>query len=219
MFPSSEITGTSPFGRSRNFEACRNRMTPAERVQYWVREKTPPSRRTHQEGIVQAAGELAGRFHLDAARLTLAAWLHDAGKYLPPAVQQTHLAGRNEVEGIAVDAEERAIPELWHAPVSALFGRQVMGVDDAEVLRACRLHTTGAPGMTTFELALYVVDYIEPSRAHDCRTARKAARSDLRRAALETVRGKIAYLRGAGRPIHPRSIAFEAELAGAGVGK
>src|SRR5688572_23351807 len=86
----------------------------------------------HSEGVAQCAAKLAKRHGVNLMKVELASWLHDCAKAL----------GREEMKlllGAArVDAQERKMPPLWHAPVGAYLARRDYGVKDREILQAIR---------------------------------------------------------------------------------
>lgn len=161
------------------------------------------ARYRHTEGVVATADKLAQRFGLPAARLRLAAWLHDCGKALERE------AMRPLLRRAGADADERLLPALWHAPVGAWLARRDYGVDDREVLAAIRYHSTGAPGQTPLQMALFVADYIEPGRPAwpELPAIRRLARRDLKAAWACALKHKLMDLLERERPLHPRSLA------------
>ncbi len=162
-----------------------------------------PGRYKHTQGVVHTAGELARRFRVSVRRCQLAAWLHDCGKALGPA-EAKRLLKRS-----GADRGERAAPGLWHAAVGAWMAEHEFGIKDAEVLRAIRIHSTGAPGMTRLQKIIFVADYVEPGRPPwpELKRLRPLALEDLDAAFFEVLRHKIIELLKRGRQVHPRSLA------------
>ena len=114
-----------------------------------------PHRMEHTAYVVQTAIALAERFHVDPKKARLAALLHDCAKSFS-AEQLIRYA----------DTEPPILPIL-HAPAGADYAKNVYGVEDEEVLRAIRLHTTGDAGMSDLEKVVYLADMIEPSRSYE----------------------------------------------------
>lgn len=156
----------------------------------------------HTAGVVKTASRLALRHGVSEARAVKAAWLHDCGKALDRAALKKLL-------GVAgADAQERALPPLWHAPVGALLARKIYGIKDSEILNAIRFHSTGAPKMTRLQKLLFVADYIEPGRPNwpELPALRRLAMRDLNLAFLEVLRQKMTDMIAHRRILHTRSI-------------
>jgi predicted HD superfamily hydrolase involved in NAD metabolism len=171
-----------------------------------------PGRLKHTQGVVKTAAKLAQIHGVSVPRARTAAWLHDCAKALPKEELKAHLAASQ------ADAQERAMPPLWHAPVGALLARREYGLRDAEVIKAIRFHSTGAPGMSPLQQVLFVADYIEPNRPPwpELKSLRATARRDLKAAFLDVLRYKLMDLLESRRPLHPRSIrAYHAALSAA----
>ncbi|SRR5258708_4792923 len=171
-------------------------------LQETLKSRLKPGRYQHTLGVVKTAARLARRHGVGEKKVSTAAWLHDCAKAL----------SRDEMEKLLsaakADPQERALPPLWHAPVGALLARRVYGVQDPEILRAIRFHSTGSPGMTRLQKVLFVADYIEPGRPSwpELKSLRALAGRDLNLAFLDVLRCKLLDLLESGRPLHPRSI-------------
>ena len=161
------------------------------------------ARFAHTKGVVKTADRLARKHGVDPARARLAAWLHDCGKALDREAMQPLLRRAR------LDVQERALPALWHAPVGALLALRDYGLKDAEILRAIRFHSTGAPDQTRLQKLLFVADYIEPGRPlwDELPALRRLALKDLDAAWGQVLKHKLLDLLQRQRPLHPRSLA------------
>jgi 2-amino-4-hydroxy-6-hydroxymethyldihydropteridine diphosphokinase len=138
----------------------------------------------------------------EAARWRQAGWLHDAFRDADEATLRTW-AGPSP--------EPRA---LLHGPAAAARAAHE-GETDLAVLEAARWHTTGAPRWGQVGHALYAADFLEPGREFA-----REERADLAReypahprdVLLAVVELKLAHHRRKGRPDHPLTLAFLAEL-------
>lgn len=63
-----------------------------------------------------------------------------------------------------IDAEELAIPQILHAPVSAYLANNELGIEDKEVLEAIRYHTIGSTEMGIVAQIVFTADFTEPNR-------------------------------------------------------
>lgn len=161
------------------------------------------ARFAHTKGVVKTADRLARKHGVDAGRARLAAWLHDCGKGLERDAMKPLLRKAR------LDVQELALPALWHAPVGAYLARRDYGVRDAELLRAIRFHSTGAPGQTALQKLLFVADYIEPGRPAwpELPALRRLADQDLDAAWAQVLKHKLLDLLERERPMHPRALA------------
>ncbi|BBL79894.1 phosphohydrolase [Rubrobacter xylanophilus] len=183
-----------------------------ERAENLARARLSAKRYGHTLRVAQTAERLARRHGIDPQRARLAGLLHDAARELPPE----RLLKLAEEWDLPVDPFERENPKLLHGPVAAELARRELGLDDEEVLRAIREHTTGSPGMGPLSLALYVADKIEPARDYpSVQRLRELARADLREAAVEALRRSVEHNERRGKRTHPASLQWlrEAESA------
>jgi nicotinate-nucleotide adenylyltransferase len=152
-----------------------------------------PQRMEHTAYVLETAIALADRFGADAKKARTAALLHDCAKYLPDDILLSY-----------ADTEPPMI-QILHAPAGADYARTAYGVEDPEILRAIRLHTTGDAGMTLLDKIIYLADMIEPSRSYDgVDQIRNASSLDemMRLALLRS----ICYIKEKGNAIHPATL-------------
>ncbi len=155
----------------------------------------------HTKGVARQAGLLAARHGVDPDRAELAGLLHDCGKALEREKMRPLLTRAG------VDAQERLMPGLWHAPVGAYLARRHYGIRDGEILRAVRFHSTGAPRQTPLQRILFVADYTEPGRPWpEAKPLRALALKNLDQAYLEVLKLKLDDLIQRARPLHSRSV-------------
>ena len=177
--------------------------TPLEGADAFVRARLSEKRYEHTLGVAATAEDLARAHCLDTDRACLAALLHDAAREIGDPEKFLRLA---KEWNIPVGEPEREAPQLLHGPVAAELARQELGVEDADVLEAIRVHTVGRPGMGPLALVLYVADKIEPAREYpSVERLRGLSRDNLWKAAAESLRRSIAHNEQRGRPTHPAS--------------
>ena len=163
-----------------------------------------PRRFAHTLGVAYSARALARNHGLDLEKAEIAALLHDCAKCLPLREMQ-EIAVRNNV------TQDREILEsgaLLHAPVGAWLAEHAYGVTDPEILHAIACHTTGCPGMSRFDMAVYLADKIEPGRpAYPALTrVRMLAPLSLEKAMVYSIERTVEYERGKGHALHPQSL-------------
>lgn len=169
-------------------EECRKR----------VQDRLSKKRYTHSINVAEAASELARRWNADQEKAYLAGVLHDCCKEIPQE-EQRQMA---EKSPMGVTVVELHSPPLWHAVAGAWYAKEILGVDDMDVLNAIRYHTVARAGMSKLEEILYLADLISADRTYrDVEKMRKLAFTSLDKAMLEglcfsitDVVGKLAKL-------------------------
>lgn len=146
----------------------------------------------HTLAVAYAARELALRHGLDAQKAEIAGLLHDCAKCMP----------LEEMRAMAI--EHRLLSDdaplqsgnLLHAPVGAYLARVEYGVNDPEIIQAILYHTTGFPGMSRLDMAVYLADKIEPTRAEYpiLSTVRHLAQESLEQALLVSIEGTVRHV-------------------------
>ena len=135
-------------------------MKDLEKYQKKLQHYMDKNRYQHTLGVMYTAAALAMAYHYDVDKAMLAGLLHDCAKNVPTE-KKFELCKKHHVE---VTDVERENPFLLHAKVGAIIARKKYDVEDEDILHAITVHTTGAPGMNTLDMILFVADYIEPGR-------------------------------------------------------
>ena len=150
---------------------------------------------------------LARRWGIDLERVLLAALLHDLAKPYPKDVQRKML---EKVVVFPLTDEDREHSPVWHGLVAAQEARDRYGIEDAEVLEAVAFHPTGRPGMGAVGMAVYVADFIEPSRDWPgvVPFRREIGCRDMLGAARLVAEGKLNNLKQKRRVMHSRTRAM-----------
>ena len=152
----------------------------------------------HIQGTEEAAVLLAQRWNVDPKRARRAAILHDCTKHLDLEAQRA-LCTQYQID---CNELERGSAKLLHARTGAAVARHVFGADD-EIVQAIDSHTTGAPGMTTFDKVLYLADYIEPNRGFPgVEELRRLSYEDLDAAMCRGLETTIAELEAKNATVH-----------------
>ncbi len=92
----------------------------------------------HVSDVAKTAVDLAQQFGGDAAKVEIAALLHDISTVVPNE-KRIELA---RVLNVEVLPAEVSFPMIIHQKLSAVFAEQLFGITDAEVLSAISCHTT-----------------------------------------------------------------------------
>ena len=174
-----------------------------EKIITLIRSKLNADRFNHSLNVADSAKELALRYGADADKAYTAGLLHDVMKN---ASEEEQLGVLSEA-GIELMPVERENKKLWHAIAGAAYVKFVMGIDDRDIIRAVRYHTTGRSGMSLLERIVYLADYISADRNYNgVEDMRRLCKSDSDEAILYALTFGIPDLVSKGRVIHPDSI-------------
>ncbi len=174
-----------------------------EKIIELIKSRLNAARFQHSLNVAQSASGLAEKYGADPAEAYTAGLLHDIMKNSSPEEQ----LGVISEAGIELMPVERANRKLWHAISGAAYIRFVMGIDNRELIRAVRYHTTGRAGMSPLETTVYLADYISAERDYpgvDDMRSLCAVSSDA--AILYALEFGIPDLVKKGQVIHPDSI-------------
>lgn len=174
-----------------------------EKIITLIRSKLSADRFNHSLNVADSAKELALSYGSDADKAYTAGLLHDVMKN---ASEEEQLGVLSEA-GIELMPVERENKKLWHAIAGAAYVKFVMGIDDRDIIRAVRYHTTGRSGMSLLERIVYLADYISADRNYNgVEDMRRLCKSDSDEAILYALTFGIPDLVSKGRVIHPDSI-------------
>ena len=172
-----------------------------------------PDRLTHSLGVMQVMGELAEIYHLDRDQALTAGLLHDAGKDLPPEVQQ-ELIREGNIQ-TSHECETNYVLYL-HGPVGAFLVQKELGLRDELILDAIIGHTYfgDSPHFDhPLSWCLRFSDIIEPNRnwaqqkilLHCAKRLRELVYTgQMKRAAFLQTGCLIKWFEEKEAPIHPR---------------
>ncbi|MBR4711735.1 MAG: nicotinate-nucleotide adenylyltransferase [Clostridia bacterium] len=158
----------------------------------------------HTLGVCASARHLARRHGIDETKTVIAALLHDCAKCMP----------LKEMQRIAIEqrlTDDRSIlasGALLHAIAGSWIASHEYGVTDPEILDAIACHTTGKPGMTPMDMAVYLADKIEPGRPDYplLSRVRRTSEASLEQAMLLSMAGTVGYVRQDGKQLHPQTL-------------
>lgn len=156
----------------------------------------------HVLGVEETDVALAKKYGASPEKASIAALTHDYAKERP------------DEEFKMVIVRDGFDPELlnynnaiWHGLVGASFVERELGITDAEILHAIRVHTTGAAKMSLLDKIIYVADYIEPGRDFPgVQDARAIAWADLDEAVAFETKHTLAHLLAQEQQIYPKTI-------------
>lgn len=146
----------------------------------------------HTMEVVKRAAFLANRHGVDPQKARIAAIVHDAAKNLS-AETLTELSGQSH----------EYLPVL-HAFAGPAFIQSRLGINNAEILNAVRLHSTGDAAMDKLSMLLFLADMTEYSRSFpSVEIIRKASDFSLEYGMYVATSHMLDYLSSENVPVHP----------------
>lgn len=158
----------------------------------------------HTLAVAHTARHLAQVHHLDVVKAEIGGLLHDCAKCIPLKEMQAVC----KLGMLPVDESLMENGGLLHAPAGAALAEIDYCVKDREILNAISCHTTGKPGMTQLDMAVYLADKIEPTRADYpvLSKVRMMAQFSLEKAMLLSMEGTTKYVKKGGKALHPTTM-------------
>ncbi len=159
---------------------------------------------SHTLAVADTARRLALLHGLDPVKAETAGLLHDCAKCLPLEEMQ-RMARENQ---LTEDTSILASGALLHSVVGAHLARTKYGCTDEEVIAAILSHTTGKAGMSRLDMAVWLADTIEPTRAPYplLDKTRMLAGLSLEKAMITSLEGTLQHVRKKGDAVHPATV-------------
>ena len=164
-----------------------------------LKETLDPERFEHSLRVEKTALALGKKWGVSKNKIIPAALLHDCARRF----NRGELLREARKLGLEIDPVRKFEPKLFHAEIGAYLAKRDFGIKSAEILRAIRLHTVGAAGMSKLEKIIYLADHIEEGRNfRGAKKMRGLAFKNLDLAILESTTNMIRYLLEKGLPIY-----------------
>lgn len=168
-----------------------------------LKERLTEKRYLHSLAVADEAARLAEILEADVQKMYVAGLLHDICKN-ETAEQQLQLFSQF---GIMLTDIEKASPSVWHAYSGALYIKNVLGVDDEDIISSVRYHTTGKADMTLSEKIIYIADLTEANRDYpDVDVVRALLKDDIDKAIIYVLKYTLKKLSADNKPIHPNTL-------------
>ncbi len=168
-----------------------------------LKERLTEKRYLHSLAVADEAARLAEILKADVQKMYVAGLLHDICKN-ETAEQQLQLFSQF---GIMLTDIEKASPSVWHAYSGALYIKNVLGVDDEDIISSVRYHTTGKADMTLSEKIIYIADLTEVNRDYpDVDVVRALLKDDIDKAIIYVLKYTLKKLSADNKPIHPNTL-------------
>ncbi|MPQ42477.1 bis(5'-nucleosyl)-tetraphosphatase (symmetrical) YqeK [Clostridium tarantellae] len=179
-------------------------MWGVEKLNSYLREILPEDRYIHTLGVAESAKALAKLNGVDEFKAEIAALVHDIAKYLPINEQINILKKDKES---SIDNITFKVPQVLHGYVGAILAKELIGIDDEEILNAVRYHTVGKENMSKLEKIIYIADYIEPNRNFPgVDSLRKITYENLNEGVLSGLENTIIFVIKQREIVHPLTV-------------
>lgn len=135
-------------------------MWNEEKIIAYLKENLKEKRFIHSLDVSKTAVKLAEVYEVDKVKAKIAGLIHDCAKYM---------AGQGILDimrkyGETIDEVVLKNPDLMHGVAGTYIAKNIMNIDDEDILNAVKYHTTGKVDMTLLEKIIYLADFIEPNR-------------------------------------------------------
>lgn len=168
-----------------------------------LRERLNDHRYYHSLCVADEAKRLAHLYGGDAEKCYLAGLLHDITKN---SDRQEHLHFF-ETFGIMLSDVEKNAEKLWHAMSGSGYLKNILKIDDEEILDAVRYHTTAKANMSLTAKILYLADFTSRDRDYpDVNVIRALVDKSLDEAFIYALKYSIIDLTEQSRAIHPDTV-------------
>ena len=149
------------------------------------------SRLQHSISVSETAVALAVQYGEDVEKAKIAGLAHDCVKNME----------NEELIKVAMDHEIQLNeiylhnPSILHGLVGSIVAREIMGIQDEDILNSICYHTTGRKNMSSLEKIIYIADYIEPLRQFKgVEELRNLSKVDLDAAVILSLENTIKYV-------------------------
>ena len=184
-------------------------MIPWQKYDELLRQKLTSKRYEHSIAVMKRAMELAKRYGVDTEKAKLAGLLHDVMK----DEDKRNLLQFIQDSDILLSVAEKNGPPLWHDIGGFLYVRDVLKIEDADVLNAIRYHTTGRAHMSPLERIVYLADLTSADRDYpDVEETRKRSEQSLDIGMLYSINFLICDLVKKGNMLHQDTVDCYNEL-------
>lgn len=173
--------------------------TDYEFIKGLLKQRLTEKRYIHSLAVADEAKRLALKYGGDAEKAYLAGLVHDITKNAP---KEEHLNIFSSFGIMLTDIEKNAF-KLWHAISGAAYIKNILKIDDEDIIDAVRYHTTAKADMSLLALILYLADFTSADRDYeDVNIIRRYVDESLEKAFIYALQYSIKDLVENGRAVH-----------------
>lgn len=156
-------------------------LKPSE-IKKTLKDLLGDNRYEHCLEVSKMAVKLAKKYDADEYKAEIAGLLHDITKEIS-AEEQLKIILNSKIDLNEIEIHTK---KLWHQISGMAYARDVLNVEDEDVLNAIRYHTSGRGGMSLLEKIIFVADYISNDRDYNgVKELRKLAEKNLEETMVE----------------------------------
>ncbi|MDD6236247.1 MAG: bis(5'-nucleosyl)-tetraphosphatase (symmetrical) YqeK [Clostridiales bacterium] len=175
-----------------------------EEILRLLSQRLNPKRLTHSVNVAKRAEYLAELYQYDKSVAKMTGLLHDVCKNDNFDIMLQTISN----SGIILTAVERQSPPLYHAIAGAAFAKDVLKINDDDMIHAIRYHTTGRAGMSLLEKIIFMADLTSDDRDYpDVESVRILSEKSLDDAILYAMEFLLQDLVARKQLLHPDSVA------------
>lgn len=177
--------------------------TDYEALKVILKQRLNEKRYFHSLCVADEAVRLAEKYGGNTEKAYLAGLLHDITKNAPA---EEHLQIFDKF-GIMLNDVEKNAEKLWHAMSGASYIKNILGIDDPEIIDAVRYHTTAKADMSLTAEILYLADFTSADRDYDdVGVIREYVDSSLDKGFVYALKYSITDLVSQGRAVHEDTV-------------
>ncbi len=128
-----------------------------------VRSRLSNKRYQHTLAVVRLAEELANQYGVSIEDAKIAGILHDITKEQENVVQLQIIKQSDIISNAVYENNSN----LYHGLTAYLYARDILKIDNSDILNAIRYHTTARADMSILEKIIYVADTTSYDRTYD----------------------------------------------------
>ncbi|MCY6959727.1 bis(5'-nucleosyl)-tetraphosphatase (symmetrical) YqeK [Clostridium brassicae] len=135
-------------------------MWTEDKIVQYLKENLKESRFKHSISVMDTAIKLADIYGEDIEKAKIAGLVHDCAKYL----QRERMLSVAREYGYDITKVCFKNSSLLHGVAGAYVAKNIIGIEDEDILNSIAYHTTGRRNMSMLEKIIFIADYIEPLR-------------------------------------------------------
>lgn len=128
-----------------------------------IKSRLSEKRYEHSLNVAKEAVNLAKMYGEDVKKAEIAGVLHDINK---EAALEEQLKIINDY-GVELDDVEKKYTKLWHSISGSIYVKKELKINDEDIIKAIRYHTSARKGMSKLEKIIYLADFISEERDFD----------------------------------------------------
>ena len=168
-----------------------------------IRKNLDDYRYNHSLCVADEAKRLANRYGVDPDSAYLAGLLHDITKNFS---DEEHLNIFSKFDIILNNVEKNST-KLWHSISGSAYVKNILKIDNEEIISSIRYHTTAKSNMTLFEKLIYLADFTSKDRSYpDVDVMRSLVDISIDEAMKYSLRYTINDLVSSNRTVHPYTL-------------